>query len=169
MKWLMTVLVLVAVTGGVSAAEFSGNWSHTIVAADTVGYGVGGAVNNYDTTIAGPFRIEELPVGTKFLWFTAAITDRDTTLLNDTLNVIFQWSTNGRTWTFFDSLLINTTSTNDTLIYEGTRMKLDSATGYYVNQIRALMVNRYDIVQGDTLIVGNTYKQNQSIWVHPRF
>jgi len=166
------LLVLVAVLcGGVAQADdISFNWSHTVVAADTAGYGVGGTTNNFDTVASDPYRLDQLPVSAKYVWFTVSITERDTTLLNDTLNVILQWSTNGRDWTFLDSLTINPTSTNDTLVNEATRLSLDSASaGLYANYIRALGVVRYDLVVADSSIIGNTYGQKQSIWVHPRY
>lgn len=170
MKRLLLAFMILAAPLGALGAELAVNWSHTITAADTVGYASGGTTNNFDTVISRSLRIDELPVGTKYLWFKADINRRDTTLLNDSVNIIFQHSFDGSTWTFFDSLRINPTSTNDTSVAEATRLALDSVNaGAYVNMIRVLAVVRYDVRQQDSLIIGNKYKQNQSVWVFPRF
>ncbi|HPM25207.1 MAG TPA: hypothetical protein PLP66_14965, partial [Phycisphaerae bacterium] len=70
----------------------------------------------------------------------------------------------------FVSLMIDfNTSGNDTTVNDATRMKLDS-TVTHCNLIRGHMIRSHTISgTGADTTVGNTYRQEQRLWLFPRY
>ena len=169
MKRALLVLLLVAVAGGLIAANYDTytvtQWSHTMVAADTTdGTGV-----NRDTVNSETVDLHDFQADINHLWFGVEILDKDTVLRDDSVIVEFQYSHDGALWRFFDSLQINTTSTNDTFVMETTRFNTDSVTGAHGRYLRARFYIDYELLPADTTIVGNTYTQNHKLWIFPRY
>lgn len=161
MKWILSLLMVALLAGAGGAIELSGHSNFAVAAADT------GAVK-HDTTTSQSMDLREFPVGTKYFMAVLQAQRRNLAFSNDSLTVFLQGSVDRSVWESLDSSTIAfNTSANDTTASFGPIL-VDSTL--VANFLRARFVRSHTLTgTGADTTVGKTYRQQQAVWLLPRY